>query len=199
MALWYGMVYKMVLWCGMVCIMALWYGMVYKMVLWCGMVYIMALWYGMMYKMVLWCGMVCIMALWYGMVCIMALWYGMVYKMVLWCGMVCIMALWYGAACPSTYCTLPHQPPAALTNFKFSNIIQPLCLIDDTGNGPSSSLDMHILTWLLIDAFWSFQRPFLKIKIQTRAYNFCEYICLPNVYHIPYFLFSTQNGDSLVN
>ena len=46
----------------------------------------------------------------------------------------------------------------------FTDIIHLVYPIHDTGNGPCSSLNMHILTQLLIFAFWSFLRPFFKLE-----------------------------------
>ena len=46
-------------------------------------------------------------------------------------------------------------------NFNITDIMHLVCRIHDTGNGPYSSLNMRILTQLLIFAFWSFLRPFL--------------------------------------
>ena len=39
-------------------------------------------------------------------------------------------------------------------NFNFTDIIHLVCPIHDAGNGPWSSLNMHILTQLLIFTFW---------------------------------------------
>ena len=49
-------------------------------------------------------------------------------------------------------------------NFNFTDIIHLVRPIHDTGSGTYSSLNMHILTQLLIFAFWSFLRPFFKLE-----------------------------------
>ena len=70
---------------------------------------------------------------------------------------------YYGMArviCPSVNIWVSTGVTTCRINFNFTDIIHPMCQIHDTGNGPSSSLDMCILTQLLIFAFWLFLRPF---------------------------------------
>ena len=45
-------------------------------------------------------------------------------------------------------------------NFNFTDIMHLVRPIYVTGNGPCSSLNMRILTQLVIFAFWSILRPF---------------------------------------
>ena len=49
-------------------------------------------------------------------------------------------------------------------DFNFTDIIHLVSPIHDTGNGPCSSLNMHILTQLLIFTFWSFLTPYFKLE-----------------------------------
>ena len=49
-------------------------------------------------------------------------------------------------------------------NFNFTDIMHLVCPIHDAGNGLCSSLNMCILTQLLIFTFWSFLRPFFKLE-----------------------------------
>ena len=49
-------------------------------------------------------------------------------------------------------------------NLNFTDILHLVRPIHDTGNGPCSTLNMRILTQLLIFAFWSFLRPFFKLE-----------------------------------
>ena len=51
-------------------------------------------------------------------------------------------------------------------NFNFTDIMHLVHPIHDTGNGSCSSLNMHMLTQLLIFAFWSFLGPFFKLELQ---------------------------------
>ena len=46
-------------------------------------------------------------------------------------------------------------------NLKFTDIMHLVCPVHDTGNRPCSSLNMRILTQVLILTFWSLLRPFL--------------------------------------
>ena len=59
---------------------------------------------------------------------------------------------------------LSTRVTACRINFNFTDIIHLVRSIHDTGNGSCSSLNMHILTQLLIFAFWSFLRPFFKVE-----------------------------------
>ena len=73
--------------------------------------------------------------------------------------------LWYGSVRPyvrpSVNIWLSTGVTTCRINFNFTDIMHLVCRIHDTGNGPCSSLNMRILTQLLIFAFWSFLRPFL--------------------------------------
>ena len=57
-------------------------------------------------------------------------------------------------------------------NFNFADIIHLVHLIPNTGAVSCSSLNMHILTQLLIFAFWSFLGPVFKLRTCKFGTNF---------------------------
>ena len=80
---------------------------------------------------------------------------------------------------PSVNIWLSTRVTTCQINFNFTDIMHLVCRIHDAGNGPYSSLNMRILTQLLIFAFWSFLRPFLpKASFGLRVLSLPASVCL---------------------
>ena len=78
--------------------------------------------------------------------------------------------VWHGSSiCPSVLPSIDIWISIGVTtcptNFNFIGIIHLVHpQVQDTGNGPCSSLNTCTLTQWLIFAFWSFVRPFFKLE-----------------------------------
>ena len=77
------------------------------------------------------------------------------------------IVLWYDPCRPSSVnIWLSTVVTTGQINFNFTDIIHLLHPIHDIGSGSCSSLNICILTQLLIFAFWSFLRPFSSYSLQ---------------------------------
>ena len=81
------------------------------------------------------------------------------------------------AVSPSVNIWLSTGVTTCRFNFNFTDIIHLVRPIHDAGNGTCSSLNMYILTQLLIFTFWSFLRPFLAETKQLYEW-FSPSVCL---------------------